>query len=940
MSDSKYFTTTKKGEIHELKQELNTPNRDKKKDAVKKVIAAMTVGKDVSMLFTDVVNCMQTDNLELKKLVYLYLINYAKTQPDLAILAVNTFVKDSQDPNPLIRALAVRTMGCIRVDKITEYLCDPLQRCLKDDDPYVRKTAAVCVAKLYDINPELVEDRGFLDTLKDLLSDSNPMVVANAVASLAEIQEISSHEIFQITAHTLFKLLAALNECTEWGQVFILDALAGYQARDVRDAESIIERVTPRLQHANCAVVLSAVKVIMKQMELIKNDDIVRQLCKKMAPPLVTLLSAEPEIQYVALRNINLIVQKRPTILSHEIKVFFCKYNDPIYVKMEKLEIMIMLANEKNIDQVLLEFKEYATEVDVDFVRKAVRAIGRCAINLDRAAERCITVLLELIQTKVNYVVQEAIIVIKDIFRRYPNMYESIIANLCENLDTLDEPEAKASMIWIIGEYAERIDNAEELLEQFLETFPEESAQVQLQLLTATVKLFLKKPTEGPQTMIQAVLNNATQETDNPDLRDRAYVYWRLLSTDPEAAKDVVLAEKPVISDDANQLDPALLDELLRNIATLSSVYHKPPETFVSRTRAAVMRADEVHRSVDEDGSEEVSAPMEGLPQTAAPPVSDPFGLGAAPAPAVAPRAVAAAAPVPDLLGDLLSLDLGQSTPAPLPALPPAALPAASMPAGDFGMGDFGMMSAPPPSVAAPPAPMAISKPILLPATKGQGLEISGQLAREAGQIVYDLTFSNNSSTVLDGFMIQLNKNSFGLSPAGPLQVPQVQPGGVAHTKLHLIVDEAKVAPPPITGILQIALKNNQQPVWYFTDTVHLSALFGEDGAMDRGAFLEAWKALPEEVERTRDFPAIPISSLDALLAKLQARNIFFIARRTLKDTNQDVLYCSLKLPRNIPVLVEIKFMPGMPGVSSACKTPHPELADLFWPALEEVLRA
>ena len=43
--------------------------------------------------------------------------------------------------------------------------------------------------------------------------------------------------------------------------------------------------------------------------------------------------------QYVALRNINLIVQKRPSILANEMKVFFCKYNDPIYVKMEKLEV-------------------------------------------------------------------------------------------------------------------------------------------------------------------------------------------------------------------------------------------------------------------------------------------------------------------------------------------------------------------------------------------------------------------------------------------------------------------------------------------------------------------------------------------------------------------------------------------------------------------------
>ena len=70
---------------------------------------------------------------------------------------------------------------------------------------------------------------------------------------------------------------------------------------------------------------------------------------------------------------------------------------------------------------------------------------------MERAAERCIGVLLELIQTKVNYVVQESVIVIKDIFRRYPNRYETIIATLCDNLDTLDEPLAKASMIWIIG---------------------------------------------------------------------------------------------------------------------------------------------------------------------------------------------------------------------------------------------------------------------------------------------------------------------------------------------------------------------------------------------------------------------------------------------------------------------------------------------------------
>lgn len=119
---------------------------------------------------------MQTEDLEQKKLVYLYLMNYAKTQPELVILAVNTFVKDSEDPNPLVRALAIRTMGCLRAEKIIDYLCNPLQRALRDDNPYVRKTAALCVAKLYDLKPELVIENGFLDQLHSMISDSNPMV--------------------------------------------------------------------------------------------------------------------------------------------------------------------------------------------------------------------------------------------------------------------------------------------------------------------------------------------------------------------------------------------------------------------------------------------------------------------------------------------------------------------------------------------------------------------------------------------------------------------------------------------------------------------------------------------------------------------------------------------------------------------------------------------
>jgi len=160
-------------------------------------------------------------------------------------------------------------MGCLRAEKIIDYLCDPLQKCLRDENPYVRKTAAICVAKLYDLKPELAIDNGFLDTLQGMVSDANPMVVANAVTALTDIHVSATHDpenahpkaFFAVNSQILGRLLIALNECTEWGRVAILTQLARYKAIDEKESEHICERVVPQFQHANGGVVLAAVKV-------------------------------------------------------------------------------------------------------------------------------------------------------------------------------------------------------------------------------------------------------------------------------------------------------------------------------------------------------------------------------------------------------------------------------------------------------------------------------------------------------------------------------------------------------------------------------------------------------------------------------------------------------------------------------------------------------
>lgn len=580
-------------------------------------------------------------------MVYLYLTNYGRSRQEEIAHAVPGFLSDCNDRNPLIRALAIRTMSSIPVWSIIQALIPPLSHALQDSDPYVRKTAALAVAKLYasDTGRSVVEEQDFIALLRDLLADANPTVVANAVAALVEISDRSRDIMLKLNITVAGKLVAALGECSEWGQIYILDSLLSFTPTTHLDAETLAERISVRLQHANSAVVLTTCKVILYLMNYMEDESLIRQLERKMGPPLVTLLSSGSEVQYVALRNILLIIQRRPAILQNEVKVFFCKYNDPIYVKLAKLEIMYRLAREENVHEVLAELKEYASEVDVDFVRKAVRSIGRLAIKLEAAADHCVSALVQLLQNKVSYVVQESIVVIKDVFRRYPNQYESIIGTLCENLDSLDEPEAKASMIWIIGQYADRIDNSNELLEDFLYTFNEEPTEVQLALLTAIVKLFIRRPTIG-QDLVPRVLKLATEEVDNPDLRDRGYMYWRLLSTNPGATRDIVLADKPPISTETDRMDKGMLDQLLLHTGTLSSIYHKSPQTFIRTAKAKYMPdSPALNPSTRRHmllASGSVAKPAALLPTTS----SSQAARSSAPvAPPAAPSAVEAASP-------------------------------------------------------------------------------------------------------------------------------------------------------------------------------------------------------------------------------------------------------------------------------------------------------
>ena len=158
--------------------------------------------------------------------------------------------------------------------------------------------------------------------------------------------------------------------------------------------------------------------------------------------------------------------------------------------------------------------------------------------------------------------IQESVIVRRDIFRKYPKRYEGILTQIFKNIEIITESEAKAAMIWIIGEYCKIIENAGVLLMKYLESFHEESEQVQLSILSAVIRLYLVSPNMGGR-LCQVLFNNIITSCENPDIRDRGYIYWRLVTKNPKLASKLLTAQKPKINDLSYTFESSLLEKYL-----------------------------------------------------------------------------------------------------------------------------------------------------------------------------------------------------------------------------------------------------------------------------------------------------------------------------------------------------------------------------------------
>uniref|UniRef100_A0A3Q4FZM8 Adaptor related protein complex 3 subunit beta 1 n=1 Tax=Neolamprologus brichardi TaxID=32507 RepID=A0A3Q4FZM8_NEOBR len=411
-------------------------------------------------------------------------------------------------------------------------------------------------------------------TVLRILSGYTDLVAGSVVMAFEEV----CPDRIDLIHKNYRKLCNLLVDVEEWGQVVIISMLTRYARTqftspwtEVRfdenkafyDSDSEEKKdqteAKPYIMDPDHRLLLRNTKPLLQS----RNTAVVHIAMVTHAPSIRIL-------QYIVLQNIATMSIQRKGMFEPFIKSFYVRSTDATHIKTLKLEILTNLANEANISTILREFQTYVKSQDKAFAAATIQAIGRCATNISEVTDTCLNGLVLLLSNRDETVVAESIVVIKKLLQTQPTQHGDIIKHMAKLFDSVTVPMARASILWLMGEYCEKVPKiAPDVLRKMAKTFTAEEDIVKLQTVNLAAKLYL---TNSKQTKLltQYILNLGKYD-QNYDIRDRTRFIRQLIVPNEKSgalskyARRILLAPKP-----APVLESAFKDRDRYQLGTLS----------------------------------------------------------------------------------------------------------------------------------------------------------------------------------------------------------------------------------------------------------------------------------------------------------------------------------------------------------------------------------
>ena len=474
-------------------------------------------------------------DITVKKSACWFLTTYAAEETDLTLLAVNTLMTDCTSPNPAVRGLALKTLSSLGQTSLLEYCMKPILAALNDTNPYVRRIAVLSIVRIHDRCPEYITQHGIVDRLYAMIRDPDAVVSVNCLTVLDEILDGEGGVV--INKNIAHFLLNRIGDLTEWGLTIVLQLLTRYSPasdEECFDAMNIVDRYS---SHANSAVVISALRYLL---HLVKNMPQLHADASGRAHDHILhfLSSGNAELTYVLLDFLDGMLDKNRDVFVKHHTLFFCKYNEPSYLKVKKIELLPVLATEDNVIEIIDELVMCASGNSEVVVSAATTAIGNIASAHPDMFHNCLQKLLDLLHLNLDHVTSSVLVVLKNTAFRNTNDIEMTMQELAKCLPQITSEDGQSALLWILGEYGQHLENSAYILEEYIDNVESMSCDQKLCCIVASAKLFFKKPAQC-QEMFGCILEECMSNEDIL-VKETARYYYNMLKTDVSEAKRVV----------------------------------------------------------------------------------------------------------------------------------------------------------------------------------------------------------------------------------------------------------------------------------------------------------------------------------------------------------------------------------------------------------------
>ena len=650
VSASARLTDTPSGSRpQEISKLLNSRTDREILNGMKCVISLITREEDALPYFADVVKNITNSDPKIKQLVIIYLTKYAEVEPDTALLSINSIQKSLNDKDPINRANAIRSLSGIRIGSIIPILVLSMKRTSTDRSPLVRAATAISIGKIYQISGR--SKRQMIEYLNQLLTDSEVMVVGAAIKSYAKIRMELNEDKRWTPIHGNFRRICKLlNQFDEWTQSYVIELLTEYSRKFLLrpitdeitddDLELFLMSMKPLVQSISESVILSVAKsVYLLAPRQLFCDFQLDLVLTRMATSLNQL-----EVSLFALEVVSFI-SKSDNLFESYYKSFYVTPSDLTDVAICKINILSALSNQENFKYIFEELKYYAIySTNKSVSKESIKAMGKCSGLSLEWSQKILKWCLKKIKTSRGETLNE-LLTVRYLIQQKSDSNDSLnktevlkttynLATILEDSLVELETEARASIIWIIGEYTALAENsfAPDVLRNLLKRFAEEEEEVRYQILVLASKIFayemIKIKNEGGDQfkdyveekysnsieykMFQHTLHLAKYDSSY-DTRDRARMFSVLLSSVDRAQLASLFLQVPkpvpfVKSDAADNLRLRAIDNYFE-VCDWSDQDKLPPKSIRTELPVQVNRLGNVSFASSSISREKTKSP-------------------------------------------------------------------------------------------------------------------------------------------------------------------------------------------------------------------------------------------------------------------------------------------------------------------------------------------